>query len=927
MASLLVCDISKLFLCAVGALWLVFGTTTGLVTPTNHSGHCNLKNSTQGIKASCSHLQLTSVPRDFPRDVITLDLSFNNLTLLQNHDFEDVQNLTTLSLEENQITDIQNETFWPLTKLRILILNGNKLQHIAPSLFIKSPHLIKVILNFNELTELPHAALSAIPHLPTIDLYGNNIQSINFEGFSIWQHLSSIVLTGNAIEEINQHDFFPLVNTIVNKISLISNKLQVLPEGLFVHLKATEKLGLDGNHIHSFNVRPFLGMSPVELLSVAGSDVHDLLPCNASANFSELYPVIKTLDLSRNYLTTIPEGAFGGFEHVTILNLRQNKISLLTNNSFSSLLSLIELDISQNKLQQLPKDAFACMPMLQTLNASWNSLMVLSPQAFDNMPSIVSIALSSNLIESSDKTLWTTKTLKWLDLSYNNLRGTSKHFLTGLTQLKELNMSNSQITGFQTDTFNELANLKTLHLANEKKTYLNGVFKYLSGLQFLDLSGAGIKVKTINQFTYTSGLTELRIEAARLMSYHLFDENTNQSLFAGLQSLRRLRLKENILRVMDSRVFRNLTSLYYLDLTSSNVEVLPSGIFSDLTHLAYLYLNNNKLQTLAGDVFYGLMHLNLLSMQNNTLHGLQKDTFAGIPHLKYLYLPGNQIITILPDTFPPNATLTLDLSRNPFACTCSLKWFRQWLADADLNLKHMDQTLCSSASLKGLAKRPILSFNPEDHCGVRITLIVGILLGVASLGMVVVIAIHNRWWIKYKVFLFRLFVCGYEEVIEDMDDNAYQYQLNLMFHTADQWWVDQFMKPAVEERLPQIEQIVYGDDDLHAGMFYVDAVYHAMDNSFKTVLLLSNQSINDTWFMMKLRMALEHVNDTGLDKVVLIFLEDIEDDHLPYLARLFLSKNKPYMLWTEDEDGQELFWAQFEKLMRSNKAINNVIPV
>eukprot|EP00057_Strongylocentrotus_purpuratus_P019488 XP_011673962.1 PREDICTED: neuropeptide Y receptor type 2-like [Strongylocentrotus purpuratus] len=88
------------------------------------------------------------------------------------------------------------------------------------------------------------------------------------------------------------------------------------------------------------------------------------------------------------------------------------------------------------------------------------------------------------------------------------------------------------------------------------------------------------------------------------------------------------------------------------------------------------------------------------------------------------------------------------------------------------------------------------------------------------------------------------------------------------------------------------------------------------------------QRMEDTWFMTKLRMAVEHMNDTKLEKVILIFLEDIDDDHLPYLVRLLLSRNKPYLLWVDDdEDGQELFWAQFQKSMRANRKMNNVIPV
>ena len=186
---------------------------------------------------------------------------------------------------------------------------------------------------------------------------------------------------------------------------------------------------------------------------------------------------------------------------------------------------------------------------------------------------------------------------------------------------------------------------------------------------------------------------------------------------------------------------------------------------------------------------------------------------------------------------------------------------------------------------------------------------------------------YNRWWLNYKFFLLKLAIFGYEEIIDEIGFDDYQYHLNVLFHGDDEPWVMEVMKPALEERMPHLDRIIWGDEDLNLGMFYINAIYDALENSYKTVLLLSNHCVDDTWFMTKLRVALEHINDTKLDKVILVFLEDVGDANLPYLVRLFLSKNKPYLLWTDDEDGQELFWAQFEKSMRENKVINNVIPI
>eukprot|EP00057_Strongylocentrotus_purpuratus_P006505 XP_011660979.1 PREDICTED: toll-like receptor 4 [Strongylocentrotus purpuratus] len=423
-------------------------------------------------------------------------------------------------------------------------------------------------------------------------------------------------------------------------------------------------------------------------------------------------------------------------------------------------------------------------------------------------------------------------------------------------------------------------------------------------------------------------LHELRMEKAQLTGSHLYDVVNNQSLFTGLLALKRLRLKDNYLHSLDSRVFYNLSQLYHLDMTNSRIQVLRPEVFHPLSSLAQLYLSDNKLVEIAGDTFHGLSLLKVLYLQNNSIRGLEATTFAQNPRLKNLFLPGNQISIIKPGTvLPSNISLRLDVSRNPLTCTCSLSWFRQWLDSADINFERADQTLCSGTSLKELANKPILSFNPEDHCGVNIILIVVVSFSGVLVGMMAMLAYNKRWWLNHKLFLLKLAIIGYEEMAEDFNAGNYLHHLNLMFEEAEEEWVNQVMKPALEERLPHLQNIIYGDEDLHLGMYYINALYDAIDNSFKTVLLLSNQSVNDAWTMTKLRMALEHVNDTGLDKVILIFVEDIEDDNMPYLVRLFLSRNKPYMLWTDDEDQQELFWVQFEKSTRANKAINNTIPL
>ena len=60
-------------------------------------------------------------------------------------------------------------------------------------------------------------------------------------------------------------------------------------------------------------------------------------------------------------------------------------------------------------------------------------------------------------------------------------------------------------------------------------------------------------------------------------------------------------------------------------------------------------------------------------------------------------------------------------------------------------------------------------------------------------------------------------------------------------------------------------------------MHYFDAVDYNVENTFRTVLILSRAAVQDHIFMTKLRIATNHVTDTETDNLILVFREDIPD--------------------------------------------------
>ncbi|XP_030839398.1 toll-like receptor 4 [Strongylocentrotus purpuratus] len=460
---------------------------------------------------------------------------------------------------------------------------------------------------------------------------------------------------------------------------------------------------------------------------------------------------------------------------------------------------------------------------------------------------------------------------------------------------------------------------------------MKGSFRNMQNLLNLDISYSLLKMSSINQFTNTSALRVLNMSGSHLKAEDLVNIQTGTSLFSGLVSLQTLNLRHNMLDTLHALpgIFTPLGSLLELDLTSCRIRQVASGTFANLTALIQLSLPSNDLTSISKDVFQGLHHLRVLQLQYNSITFIEQGLFMGTKELQQLNLQNNHISTVASNTLMPSSLIRFNIANNPLTCDCKLAWFRQWLNEVEgkIDFAPENQTRCSSSSLKVLVNQNIWSFHPNVYCGINVMIIVSACFApilVLTLGILMYL---NRWWINYKLYLLKLAIVGYHEITEDRNPEDYEYQLNLMFHEDDEWWVDDCMKPFLEQRMAHLERVIFGDADLHPGSFYLNAIYDVIENSHKTILLLSNQSVDDTWYMTKLRMAVEHMNDTKLEKVILIFLEDIDDDHLPYLVRLLLSRNKPYFLWTEDEEGQEVFWAKVQKSMRSNRQMNNVIPV
>lgn len=337
-----------------------------------------------------------------------------------------------------------------------------------------------------------------------------------------------------------------------------------------------------------------------------------------------------------------------------------------------------------------------------------------------------------------------------------------------------------------------------------------------------------------------------------------------------------------------------------------------------------LSLDDNALKDLHPKIFHDQGNLFSLYLSRNPISSLDDQLFVRTKKLSVLSLSSTNIDVITEKTLGPiiPSLSTLDLSSKALSCNCKNKWFRNWIQNSSAEVL-LDETICSSASPQELEGRPFEEFEPALYCGPKILLYSCISVVSVMVIAIMVLFYYNRWWMNYKCFLLKLCIIGYSEIVEDRD---YEYDINVVFEDDDEEWVNESLLPNIQEREPEVTLLV-GDDMLPLGMYRLDAVAHVIDNSYKSVFIVSQSAIKDSWFLTKLRIALQHVNHAKRDAVLFVFMDDIADEDLPYLIRLLLSNNRPYLQWDADPRNQECFWELFMKSARVTTKLNYTIPI
>ena len=211
--------------------------------------------------------------------ITSLNLSFQNITVLKANDFNGLTALEYLYLSNNGLSRLPDGIFDGLTELKYLNLWANGLSSLPDGIFDELTALKSLYLLHNNLRSLPAGIFDKLTVLKSLHLSYNDLSSLPEGIFDNLTALEYLYLGDNDLSRL-QEDIFD-GPTKLKYLSLSLNDLRSLPDGIFDGLTALEQLSLWGNELRSLPYGIFDGLTALEELYLSGNIV-DPLPLTVS---------------------------------------------------------------------------------------------------------------------------------------------------------------------------------------------------------------------------------------------------------------------------------------------------------------------------------------------------------------------------------------------------------------------------------------------------------------------------------------------------------------------------------------------------------------------------------------------------------------------------------------------------------------------
>ncbi|XP_031719159.1 toll-like receptor 3 isoform X1 [Anarrhichthys ocellatus] len=829
---------------------------------------CNV----QDGRADCSHLHLRAVPQDLPESITGLDMSHNQLRRIPPVSLTRYPGILHLNVSYNSITKLEQGLCQTLPLLQTLNMEHNQVYVLKKVDVIHCTNLTRLIMASNKL-KLEGEPFSALQSLRVLDVSVNKLQSAKLGSQPQLPRLVSLDLAFNDITTLKKEDFLFLSNSsFLQVLNMSTVSLKTLEPGCFKPISGLRTLIMDGNKMDTpviFKLCSELSGTAIDALFLRKMKLVTL----TNTTFTGLQKTNLTfLDLSRNEMVKIEEGAFKGLSRLQTLILTDNNIRHLTKDTFQGLKSLKRLQLTKALVKS-------------------HTTPFIDDFSFQPLSDLESLILQRTAVhEITEHTFTGLKSLQELDMSwssYTSLRNiTNKTFVSlAGSPLRKLNLAGTAIAQINPGSFSVLRNLTTLLLD------FNFIKQTLTGKEFEGLGQVEEMYMSNNQQTVNLSPTSfVNVPNLRVLtlgrSLKAEAVNMDPSPFSPLPNLTVLDLSNNNIANMRENMLEGLVNLKVLKLQHNNLARLwksadlggPALFLKGAQRLMTLQMDSNGLDEIPAEALRGLSNLREISLANNLLNSLKNSIFDDLSSLRVLNLQKNLLTAVRPGVFKtPMSNLSLLLmDKNPFDCTCeSILWFVTWLNDTHVTSVPglSDQYLCNTPL--AYFNRSVMDFDTLS-CKDMTPFQVLYILSSTAVIMLTVTALLVRfhgWRIEFYWNILINRTLGFSDAGVE-EGREFEYDAYVVHAEKDSSWVERRMVPLENDMC----KFCLEDRDFVPGMSKLESIVDNMTKSRKILFVVTETLLRDPWCRrFKAHHALHQVIEASRDSVILVFLQDVHD--------------------------------------------------
>lgn len=178
---------------------------------------------------------------------------------------------------------------------------------------------------------------------------------------------------------------------------------------------------------------------------------------------------------------------------------------------------------------------------------------------------------------------------------------------------------------------------------------------------------------------------------------------------------------------------------------------------------------------------------------------------------------------------------------------------------------------------------------------------------------------------EIKVWMFAHKICLWLVAEKEIDKDKI-YDAFVSFSHKDQDFVDKHLIPQLEKNNDHNYKLCIHYRDFIVGEFIPSQIVYSVENSRRTIIVLTPNFLDSVWGRMEFRTAHLQAIKEGCARVIIVMLEDVSNEKLDPELKAYITMNT-YVKW-----GDPLFWEKLKYALPHPQAYtrqrsSNVAPL